>query len=43
MEEKEIGLTEDVPAAESGIDNALPKKITKEDFQLAEAMLNINL
>lgn len=37
MEEKEIGLKEDVPAAEASLGTELPKKITKEDFQLAEA------
>ena len=33
MEEKEIGLKEDVPAAEASLGTELPKKITKEDFR----------
>ena len=36
MEEKELELTEEAPAVETASDNALPKKITKEDFKLAE-------
>ena len=36
MEEKELGVKEELPAAETAEDNTLPKKITKEDFQLAE-------
>ena len=36
MEEKQLEVKEELSAAET-IDNTLPKKITKEDFQLAEA------
>ena len=36
MEEKQLEIKEELSAAET-IDNTLPKKITKEDFQLAEA------
>ena len=36
MEEKQLEVKEALSAAET-IDNTLPKKITKEDFQLAEA------
>ena len=36
MEEKQLEVKEELSAAEM-IDNTLPKKITKEDFQLAEA------
>ena len=37
MEEKELEITEEFPAVETATDNPLPKKITKEDFQLAES------
>ena len=36
MEEKELEVKEDLPTAEANLGNALPKKITKEDFQSAE-------
>ena len=36
MEEKQLEIKEELSAAET-LDNTLPKKITKEDFQLAEA------
>ena len=36
MEEKELGIKEDLPAAAIGADDTLPKKITKEDFKQAE-------
>ena len=36
MEEKELDLTEELPAVEETNGNPLPKKITKADFQLAE-------
>ena len=37
MEEKQLEVKEELSAAETAFDNTLPKKITKEDFQLAEA------
>ena len=37
MEEKELEITEEMSAADTAAENVLPKKITKEDFQLAES------